>query len=52
LAGYGLLVKLLLPLPLLMLAVCLTASLRTETLRDIKGNMGQYKSKEKGFKEL
>jgi hypothetical protein len=32
-------------------AVCVYASLRTETLREIKKNMGQCKSKTRDFKE-
>jgi hypothetical protein len=30
---------------------CVSVSLRTKTLREIKGNMGQCKSKERDFKE-
>jgi hypothetical protein len=30
---------------------CLSASLRAKTLREIKENMGQCKSKERDFKE-
>jgi hypothetical protein len=62
LAGCGLLVKLPLLLLLLMLAVCVSESLRTETLREnmgqcksegreIKENMGQCESQERNFKE-
>jgi hypothetical protein len=35
----------------LLLAVCVSVSLRTETLREIKESMGQSEAKERDFKE-
>jgi hypothetical protein len=36
---------------LLLLAVCVSANLRANTLREIKENTGQNESKERDFKE-